>query len=760
MLACVFLCILQTVAIVVFSALAFSFYVFFAPFLGTRTLKFIVIGVFTPLVVAVFSLYIACTWIDPADPGVRLEKQKDNSKKEVAASGRYGQPMEEPKQTIMDLLANRESGYGTIEESGCKPMSEKLIEKSCCKRKREDEESSLDSQSLYCSICDAEISVQSKHCRACDKCVHGFDHHCRWLNNCVGTRNYKLFVALMVSCLLMLILEWAVGIVVLVRCVKYESAFQEEIRDNLGRSFPRVAFMVVLVLLTFLALLATAPLTQLFFFHLILMHKGITTYDYILAVREQNQEYWDEVGGLSSVTTTPQTSTETGFSGYNSSAPKRIVFCTPPRMFVDQDQTVMALSDLEVGKVGGGKIIDAKSQQRPAPVGLNPWKLARVDRDDAARAAARAREKSSILRPVRPGVDPSASIDSDSSLQSSLSSSGEIRVAGSRRSRKKRNVPGLRREMWSITKNKWDRIIPLSGEEDLFAPRSEGLQPLSQEPTSPYRSSPNEAYSGAPRASFPPPASYPPRVLFPRYPGDAMPSNHALPGSDNSRVTQGIPHTSKPDKALTELSVNSVDVLRISANSDGYEASCGESGDDTSDAVGLSQSWNNASWSKFSMNNPAYATPVVMVPVWGQENFKEESAKPWVVFSASSFKQDVKESPGGQSASSGSRVEANILKMKPELRDARKHTSSPTVYEDSPLRESSDFLSEDTTTSYGETPDRGSMSSFFYNGPLDVSFKAPSERHMVSNRRLMNSIMQGPRLSRPTDDPKLLVETP
>lgn len=42
--------VFQTVAIVVFSALAFSFYVFFAPFLGTRALKFIIIGVFTPLV--------------------------------------------------------------------------------------------------------------------------------------------------------------------------------------------------------------------------------------------------------------------------------------------------------------------------------------------------------------------------------------------------------------------------------------------------------------------------------------------------------------------------------------------------------------------------------------------------------------------------------------------------------------------------------------------------------------------------------------
>jgi len=108
-------------------------------------------------------------------------------------------------------------------------------------------------------------------------------------------------------------------------------------------------------------------------------------------------------------------------------------------------------------------------------------------------------------------------------------------------------------------------------------------------------------------------------------------------------------------------------------------------------------------------------------------------------------------------------VEANILKVKPELRDARlQNSSSPTVHEENPeLRESSDFLSEDTTTSCGETPDSGTMSSFFYNGPLDASFKATSERQMVSNRRLMNSIL-GSRtaLSRVTDDPKLLVETP
>ena len=70
--------------------------------------------------------------------------------------------------------------------------------------------------------------------------------------------------------------------------------------------------------------------------------QGITTYDYILAVREQNQESWEENQGLDSLTTSPATSTDTGFSGYNSSTGvppvKRTVFCTPPRLFVDQDQ--------------------------------------------------------------------------------------------------------------------------------------------------------------------------------------------------------------------------------------------------------------------------------------------------------------------------------------------------------------------------------------------------------------------------------------
>jgi hypothetical protein len=131
---------------------------------------------------------------------------------------------------------------------------------------------------------------------------------------------------------------WATGILVLVRCFSHRDNFDEEITASLGSSFSRVPYIGVVGSLTLLALSATVPLTQLFIFHIILIRKGITTYDYILAVRDQEQGLV-EGDGLNSMMSSPASST--GVSSYSSTsalALQRAMLCTPPRMFVEHQQ--------------------------------------------------------------------------------------------------------------------------------------------------------------------------------------------------------------------------------------------------------------------------------------------------------------------------------------------------------------------------------------------------------------------------------------
>ncbi|CAK9186646.1 unnamed protein product [Ilex paraguariensis] len=66
---------LQVVAVAVFLALGFAFYVFFAPFVGRKMFQYIVMGIYTPLIVCAFGLYIWCAAADPADAGVFKSKK-------------------------------------------------------------------------------------------------------------------------------------------------------------------------------------------------------------------------------------------------------------------------------------------------------------------------------------------------------------------------------------------------------------------------------------------------------------------------------------------------------------------------------------------------------------------------------------------------------------------------------------------------------------------------------------------------------------
>lgn len=255
---------------------------------------------------------------------------------------------------------------------------------------------------FYCSLCEVEVFKYSKHCRVCDKCVNHFDHHCRWLNNCIGKRNYGQFFTLMIAAMLLFILQWSTGMLVLICCFVERKQFAMEISSKLGSSFSMAPFVIVVSACTILAMVATLPVVQLFFFHILLIKKGLSTYDYIVAMRELEQEQEQlGVGGHQS----PQMSTVSSFTALSSvssfNALHRGAWCTPPRMFLEDQFDVVPTETGSVSSLGKRSLREEPLKKKNSgAVKISPWTLARLNADEVAKAAAEVRKKSKILQPV------------------------------------------------------------------------------------------------------------------------------------------------------------------------------------------------------------------------------------------------------------------------------------------------------------------------------------------------------------------------
>ncbi|XP_061369686.1 probable protein S-acyltransferase 22 [Gastrolobium bilobum] len=417
---------LQVVAIAVFLALGFAFYVFFAPFVGKKMYQYIAMGLYTPLITCVFGLYIWCAAADPADPGVFKSKKylkiPDSKKldglKDSKPGGESTSSMHDgnastvgPKSVDKEALgteANLEDAAISIEmKSASSPSSScfLLVCSPCayicsCSSSREessDKQTSEDGM-FYCSLCEVEVFKYSKHCRVCDKCVDRFDHHCRWLNNCIGKKNYRKFFTLMVSALLLLILQWLTGILVLICCFVERKQFSIDVSSKLGSSFSLVPFVIVVAVCTILAMIATLPLAQLFFFHILLIKKGISTYDYIIALREQDLQ---GVGGQQSDQMSPVSSL-TGLSSASSFTTfHRGAWCTPPRLFLEDQFDVVPPETASVSSLGKKTMREEPVKKKNSgAVKISPWTLARLNAEEVSKAAAEARKKSKILQPV------------------------------------------------------------------------------------------------------------------------------------------------------------------------------------------------------------------------------------------------------------------------------------------------------------------------------------------------------------------------
>ncbi|XP_037425886.1 probable protein S-acyltransferase 22 [Triticum dicoccoides] len=401
---------LQVVAIAVFAALGFAFYVFFLPFVGSQTSQYVAMGLYTPLITCVVTLYIWCAATNPGDPGIcksaklHSRMDKDGRQSHSHMDSDHGLNAADNSEKLSSMLERKDSPSwprcSQLLCLVCLPFS--CLCKRCLRSDDQHSEENMSEEGMFfCSLCEAEVLKNSKHCRVCDKCVDGFDHHCRWLNNCVGKRNYKGFFILMTSAVLLLVVQWLSGTLVIILCIVKRGEFSRQIDSKLGSSFSTVAFVIVVATCTILAMIATVPLAQLLCFHILLIKKGISTYDYIIALREQEEDQQEEVAGHQS----PQMSiisSVTGFSTASSFGPlHRGSWCTPPRLFLE-DQFDVIPPEIGMSQNPGSKKmkIPEGARRRNGTVKISPWTLARLNAEEVSKAAAQAKKKSKILKPI------------------------------------------------------------------------------------------------------------------------------------------------------------------------------------------------------------------------------------------------------------------------------------------------------------------------------------------------------------------------
>ncbi|KAH7314905.1 hypothetical protein KP509_21G026700 [Ceratopteris richardii] len=256
---------------------------------------------------------------------------------------------------------------------------------------------------LYCTICDAEVYKFSKHCRSCDKCVEGFDHHCRWLNNCIGRKNYMSFVALTGATLIMLFIETISGMFVVIRCFTDKHEVRTHLTNKLGNGISVASFSAFMVLCTLAPLCTSIPLGELFLFHMLLIRKGITTYEYVIAMRTQIEPRASAQVQKKSSHVQRSGSITRDWSSPNSISLPHLAACCIPRS-VEQGEGTSHLDKRKlpctVDPESTTVIERTGHRSSKHAIKISALRLAMLNSKEVAMKATKVRENSSIFRPL------------------------------------------------------------------------------------------------------------------------------------------------------------------------------------------------------------------------------------------------------------------------------------------------------------------------------------------------------------------------
>ncbi|MCO5574712.1 hypothetical protein L7F22_028502 [Adiantum nelumboides] len=384
-----------------------------APFTGRQEIIATFTMLYTFLAVAVLFFYIRCAAINPEDKGISVYIP---IKPFTTMDPRIGS-QEKLDSTVQDSILKLEALHSLAIQSHRKsrkgvwfaikqilqlPFLCITVADDC--NNKDTTSSQMMSNSLNCVLCNRRVSTCSKHCKSCDKCVYGFDHHCKWINNCVGKRNYGTFLALLAATAGLLLLEIVTGITVMVRSCTHSKNFERNMYDRLGSGFSKGLVITIVATSLLVSLVALAALGELLLFHILLIKKGLTTYDYVVATRTLN-----ELQSLSENGTThsqnppasPASSLRSSRSMGSSAlgAHYRRTWCTPPRIYLDYDSQDEVTLQLPPPPIIDPESTPSTSSTRGErytkhlrhKVKISPWRLARLDMDEVARLTNKAR---------------------------------------------------------------------------------------------------------------------------------------------------------------------------------------------------------------------------------------------------------------------------------------------------------------------------------------------------------------------------------
>ncbi|PHT59761.1 Protein S-acyltransferase 18 [Capsicum baccatum] len=388
---------LQIVGMSVFCFLLVAFYCFFGLLLGNRVAEITLTSVYSFVAISAAFLFIRCAAIDPTDR-TRF-KMKRKSTRTAFSNVNYGfvlgqivvRFIKRIERRVLKTFIRRKYLDPLKSNLHLEPLLTfpLLVKDDLVAPQTKDDDIS------FCSLCDFEVKKRSKHCRTCNRCVEGFDHHCRWLNNCVGKKNYTSFIFLMIFLLIMLLIEGGTAAAIFVRCFANKRSIELEIQKRFNAKFPRGVLATICAVLFFMTSYCSAALGQLFLFHIVLIRKGMRTYDYILAMREENQS--------TELLESSEDSDSSDDESIDFDSPEKAsliskLTCREKRM----NQSLQTVSI----KIDGETESSTLKEKRGFRANIDPWKLISMSREKALQAAEKAKERlikqKEIVDPLKP----------------------------------------------------------------------------------------------------------------------------------------------------------------------------------------------------------------------------------------------------------------------------------------------------------------------------------------------------------------------